>query len=111
MQPVSEFRDQLLIASGADPARVTTFSCGHVVPPEQLLPVSLGAGPSGAELVFNYQTRALTTTVRCGVGRCSSTVWDSGTGIGHCGAVAQPGEASHSQSVNGSKFTLIKSVE
>ncbi|XP_043238264.1 ATP-dependent DNA helicase DDX11-like [Amphibalanus amphitrite] len=63
MQPVSEFRDQLLVAAGAAPSRVTVFSCGHVVPSDQLLTLSLAAGPSGAELLFNYQNRALPATM------------------------------------------------
>ena len=63
MQPVSEFRDQLLVAAGAEPSRVAVFSCGHVVPPDQLLTVSLAAGPSGADLLFNYQNRAQPATV------------------------------------------------
>ncbi|XP_037085600.1 ATP-dependent DNA helicase DDX11-like [Pollicipes pollicipes] len=63
MQPVSEFRDQLLVAAGAAPERVTVFSCGHVVPADQLLTLSLAAGPSGAELLFSYQSRAQRTTL------------------------------------------------
>ena len=65
MQPVSEFRDQLFLAAGAEPGRVTVFSCGHVVPPDQLLTLSLAAGPSGGPLCFNFQNRALPDTVSC----------------------------------------------
>ena len=39
MQPLSEFRDQLFIDGGADPSRVMHFSCDHVVPGENLLPL------------------------------------------------------------------------
>ena len=76
MQPVSEFRDQLFLAAGAAPERVTVFSCGHVVPPDQLLTISLAAGPAGGPLCFNFQNRALPETVselslpEAGTGRC-----------------------------------------
>jgi len=31
---------------------------GHVIPPNQLLPVALARGPSGLQLDFTYQSRA-----------------------------------------------------
>ncbi|NXN13715.1 DDX11 helicase, partial [Indicator maculatus] len=57
MQPVADFREQLLSCAGVDPARVVEFSCGHVIPPENILPIILCSGPSNQQLEFTYQTR------------------------------------------------------
>ncbi|NWS97396.1 DDX11 helicase, partial [Mionectes macconnelli] len=59
MQPVADFQEQLLSCAGVDPARVLEFSCGHVIPPENILPVILCNGPSNQQLEFTYQTREL----------------------------------------------------
>ncbi|NWY01672.1 DDX11 helicase, partial [Nothoprocta ornata] len=59
MQPVSDFREQLLCCAGVDPARIVEFSCGHVIPPENILPLILCSGPSNQQLEFTYQTRDL----------------------------------------------------
>ena len=39
MHPLSEFRDQLFLQAGAKPNRVVNFSCDHVVPGENILPI------------------------------------------------------------------------
>jgi len=57
MQPVSEFRDQLFVGSGGDPQRILNFSCDHVVPKDNILPLVVQRGPSGALLDFSYQNR------------------------------------------------------
>ncbi|NWQ76361.1 DDX11 helicase, partial [Columbina picui] len=59
MQPVADFREQLLSCAGVDPTRVVEFSCGHVIPPENILPIILCSGPSNQQLEFTYQTRDL----------------------------------------------------
>ncbi|XP_068517731.1 ATP-dependent DNA helicase DDX11 isoform X2 [Anas acuta] len=59
MQPVADFREQLLSCAGVEPARVVEFSCGHVIPPENILPIILCSGPSNQQLEFTYQTRDL----------------------------------------------------
>uniref|UniRef100_U3JMF8 Helicase ATP-binding domain-containing protein n=1 Tax=Ficedula albicollis TaxID=59894 RepID=U3JMF8_FICAL len=59
MQPVADFREQLLGCAGVDPARIVEFSCGHVIPPENILPIILCSGPSNQQLEFTYQTRDL----------------------------------------------------
>ncbi|NWQ63610.1 DDX11 helicase, partial [Neopipo cinnamomea] len=59
MQPVADFREQLLSCAGVDPARVLEFSCGHVIPPDNILPIILCNGPSNQQLEFTYQTRDL----------------------------------------------------
>ena len=57
MRPMSEFRDQLFLSAGADPSRVHEFSCGHVVPGDQIMPLALAAGPTNTKLDFTYQHR------------------------------------------------------
>ncbi|XP_074663103.1 ATP-dependent DNA helicase DDX11-like [Tubulanus polymorphus] len=57
MQPVSEFKDRLFIAGGASLDRIIEYSCGHVIPECNLLPLSLAKGPSGVDLDFTYQSR------------------------------------------------------
>ncbi|XP_067856041.1 ATP-dependent DNA helicase DDX11 [Heptranchias perlo] len=57
MQPVADFKDQLLLASGVTADRLAEFSCGHVIPPENILPIILCSGPSGHQLEFTYQKR------------------------------------------------------
>ncbi|XP_041072361.1 ATP-dependent DNA helicase DDX11 [Carcharodon carcharias] len=57
MQPVEDFKDQLLLASGVSADRLAEFSCGHVIPPENILPIIVCSGPSGQQLEFTYQKR------------------------------------------------------
>uniref|UniRef100_A0A3B3WIL4 Helicase ATP-binding domain-containing protein n=1 Tax=Poecilia mexicana TaxID=48701 RepID=A0A3B3WIL4_9TELE len=57
MQPVSDFKQELLFSAGVKEERITEFSCGHVIPPENILPLVLCAGPSGQELDFTFQNR------------------------------------------------------
>ncbi|KAJ8249834.1 hypothetical protein COCON_G00230500 [Conger conger] len=57
MQPVSDFKDQLLLSAGVSVDRIAEFSCGHVTPPENILPIVLCSGPSGQELEFTFQNR------------------------------------------------------
>ncbi|XP_037538797.1 ATP-dependent DNA helicase DDX11 [Nematolebias whitei] len=57
MQPVSDFKQELLFSAGVEEERIVEFSCGHVIPPENILPLVLCAGPSGQELDFTFQNR------------------------------------------------------
>uniref|UniRef100_A0AAQ4RJT7 DEAD/H (Asp-Glu-Ala-Asp/His) box helicase 11 n=1 Tax=Gasterosteus aculeatus aculeatus TaxID=481459 RepID=A0AAQ4RJT7_GASAC len=57
MQPVSDFKQELLLSAGVEEERITEFSCGHVIPPENILPLVLCSGPSGQELDFTFQNR------------------------------------------------------
>ncbi|XP_064085722.1 ATP-dependent DNA helicase DDX11-like [Macrobrachium nipponense] len=57
MHPMSEFRNQLFLSAGADPERVREFSCGHVIPGDQIMPVALSNGPTNTVLDFTYQNR------------------------------------------------------
>ncbi|CAJ0961772.1 unnamed protein product, partial [Ranitomeya imitator] len=57
MQPVSDFKQQLLMAAGLQPERIVEFSCGHVIPPENILPIVLCSGPTNQQLEFTYEKR------------------------------------------------------
>ncbi|XP_036032526.1 ATP-dependent DNA helicase DDX11-like [Onychomys torridus] len=56
---VSDFREQLLACSGVEAERVVEFSCGHVIPPGNILPLIICSGPSNQQLEFTYQKREL----------------------------------------------------
>uniref|UniRef100_A0A665VJA8 ATP-dependent DNA helicase DDX11 n=1 Tax=Echeneis naucrates TaxID=173247 RepID=A0A665VJA8_ECHNA len=57
MQPVSDFKQELLFSAGVGEERITEFSCGHVIPPDNILPLILCSGPSGQQLDFTFQNR------------------------------------------------------
>ncbi|CAH2276371.1 ATP-dependent DNA helicase DDX11 isoform X2 [Pelobates cultripes] len=59
MQPISDFKQQLLISAGLNQDRIVEFSCGHVIPPENILPIVLCTGPTNQQLEFTYQKRDL----------------------------------------------------
>ena len=75
MQPISEFQDQLFISAGADLERISYFSCGHIVPPENVLPLVMKSGPSGKTLDFTFQSRDKLETYqelsRCLINACN----------------------------------------
>ncbi|XP_072622351.1 ATP-dependent DNA helicase DDX11 isoform X4 [Vulpes vulpes] len=56
---VSDFREQLLACAGVEAERVVEFSCGHVIPPDNILPLIICSGPSSQQLEFTYQKREL----------------------------------------------------
>ena len=57
MSPVDEFVQQLLSATPVPPP-VTRFSCGHIIPPENLCVLALGKGPQGHALNFSFGNRS-----------------------------------------------------
>ncbi|KAM4819814.1 ATP-dependent DNA helicase DDX11 [Thomomys bottae] len=59
MQPVADFREQLLACAGVEAERVVEFSCGHVIPPHHILPLVICSGPSGQPLEFTFHKRDL----------------------------------------------------
>lgn len=72
MQPISEFQDQLFLSAGGEVSRVQHFSCGHVVPANQLLPIILPQGPTGVTLDFTFQHRAEPKVVSVQLVICNS---------------------------------------
>lgn len=37
--------------------RISHFSCGHIIPQTNLSTITLEQGPTGKELLFNFETR------------------------------------------------------
>lgn len=62
MQPVTEFTD-LFINAGVASDRLSYFTCGHVIPPENLLAIGLATGPCGNPLDFRFKSRKLPETI------------------------------------------------
>jgi chromosome transmission fidelity protein 1 len=56
MSPMSDYTSHLFpyLASSS----ITTLSCGHVIPKENLIAWNLSKGPSGQELEFTFKNRA-----------------------------------------------------
>lgn len=57
MKPNAEFRDRLFKAAGADYKRIVEFSCDHIIPQHNILPIALSKGLKGEKLLFNFTTR------------------------------------------------------
>ena len=61
MQPISDITDQLF---GHLPSnRVITFSCGHVIPRENLAVFTLAKGPTGQAFDFRHASRSSTAMI------------------------------------------------
>ncbi|CAH1389750.1 unnamed protein product [Nezara viridula] len=63
MEPKGELKERLFIACGADPQRIMEFSCSHIIPPNQILPIVLTKGPTGKPLDFSYDSRSSLATI------------------------------------------------
>ncbi|SCZ99515.1 BZ3500_MvSof-1268-A1-R1_Chr3-1g06054 [Microbotryum saponariae] len=55
MEPMSDFRDQLFPYLPSE--RFSTFSCGHVVPPDHIACFAVSKGPTGGSLEFKFDRR------------------------------------------------------
>ncbi|ORZ12843.1 helicase C-terminal domain-domain-containing protein [Absidia repens] len=55
MEPVSDFLTGLF--PNIPTSRIDHFSCGHIIPSENLLTLTMDQGPSGKQLLFNYENR------------------------------------------------------
>jgi chromosome transmission fidelity protein 1 len=55
MSPMSDYTSHLL--SYLSPSKITTLSCGHVIPKENLLAWTLSTGPTGKAFEFTYGKR------------------------------------------------------
>lgn len=56
LQPIEETRERLF--PWLLPEKLHFFSCGHIVPPESILPITVSHGPSGMSFDFNYNSRS-----------------------------------------------------
>ena len=57
MQPFDEFKQQLFLSAGTEPSKIVEFSCDHIIPPENILPIVLCKGPSGKQFDFSFENR------------------------------------------------------
>jgi chromosome transmission fidelity protein 1 len=57
MQPFDYVAHQLLKNDYEVAKSVRTFACGHVIPPENILPLALSKGPTGVEFDFTFKSR------------------------------------------------------
>jgi chromosome transmission fidelity protein 1 len=55
MEPMNDFVQQLFPHVSHE--RILKYSCGHVIPKEQLTTISLAKGPSGKEFEFTFENR------------------------------------------------------
>ena len=60
MKPIEELTDQLFKNC---PERVKVHTYRHVVAKDDILPIALAKGPSGRELLFNFDNRGSADTV------------------------------------------------
>ncbi|KAL5697514.1 RNA helicase [Ranunculus cassubicifolius] len=56
LQPIEETRERLF--PRLSPDQIGFFSCGHIVPPQSILPIAVSRGPSGTSLDFGYTSRS-----------------------------------------------------
>ncbi|KAK4886089.1 hypothetical protein RN001_002360 [Aquatica leii] len=57
MKPITEFRNRLFIGAGATSERIVEFSCDHIIPPENILPLIITKGQNNENLLFNFENR------------------------------------------------------
>lgn len=57
MKPISEFRDRLFKSAGGIPEQIIEFSCNHIIPPENILPIVITKNLENKPLLFNYENR------------------------------------------------------
>lgn len=57
MQPFDYVAQQLFMNSDQSVRKLRTFACGHVIPPESILPLALSKGPNGVEFDFTFKSR------------------------------------------------------
>lgn len=57
MEPISEIENLLLKPCGISESKITIFSCGHIVGPNQLHSTVICRGPNSIPFEFTFQTR------------------------------------------------------
>eukprot|EP00850_Spirogloea_muscicola_P017680 SM000154S01415 [mRNA] locus=s154:273508:278403:+ [translate_table: standard] len=59
LQPVQDLRDGLF--PNIDHKHLQVYSCGHIVPASNILPLAISKGPTGKELNFGFKSRSSQT--------------------------------------------------
>ncbi|KAL6584667.1 hypothetical protein OROMI_003956 [Orobanche minor] len=61
LQPIEETKERLFPSLQLN--QLPFFACGHVIPPENILPVAVKCGPSGQSFDFSYKARSSSTMI------------------------------------------------
>ncbi|KAI9284946.1 helicase C-terminal domain-containing protein [Umbelopsis sp. AD052] len=61
MEPMSDFLTHLFPYAEKD--RIHKFSCGHIIPKENLQVLTVGTGPTGQKLIYNFEHRSDTKLI------------------------------------------------
>ncbi|XP_073146614.1 uncharacterized protein [Henckelia pumila] len=61
LQPIEETKERLFPSLPQD--QLQFFSCGHIIPSENILPVAVKHGPSGQPLDFSFKSRSSPTMI------------------------------------------------
>lgn len=61
LQPVEETRERLF--PWLPPDQLHFFSCGHIIPSENILPIAVSHGPTGQSFDFSYSSRGSSVMV------------------------------------------------
>ncbi|KAL2338079.1 hypothetical protein Fmac_012525 [Flemingia macrophylla] len=56
LQPIEETRERLF--PWLPPNRLHFFSCGHIVPPDSIMPIAVTRGPTGRSFDFSFSSRS-----------------------------------------------------
>ncbi|RAL44089.1 hypothetical protein DM860_015010 [Cuscuta australis] len=56
LQPIEETKERLF--PSLQPEKMHFFSCSHIIPSENILPIAVSCGPSGHSFDFSYNTRS-----------------------------------------------------
>ncbi|CAJ2656141.1 unnamed protein product [Trifolium pratense] len=62
LQPIEETRERLFPWLQSN--QLHFFSCGHIVPPESIMPIAVSRGPSGRSFDFSYSSRSSADMMR-----------------------------------------------
>lgn len=62
LQPIEETKERLF--RSLQLKELPFFSCGHIVPSENILPVAVKLGPSSQSFDFSYKARSSSAMVR-----------------------------------------------
>ncbi|CAL5210710.1 unnamed protein product [Lathyrus oleraceus] len=62
LQPIEETRERLF--PSLPPNQLHFFSCGHIVPPESIMPIAVSRGPTGRSFDFSYSSRSSADMMR-----------------------------------------------
>ncbi|CAL0325992.1 unnamed protein product [Lupinus luteus] len=62
LQPIEETRERLF--PWLLPNQLHFFSCGHIVPPDSIMPIAVSRGPSGRSFDFSYSSRSSPDMIR-----------------------------------------------